>query len=118
MREADLQRAIVAALRVALPGAVIHHSPNEHRAGGPSARRVQGIRAGMGLCPGWPDIVVLAEGRVIFLECKVPGGRLSPAQMRFRDRVLAEGHVWAVVRSIDEALDVLDGAGLATRVRR
>lgn len=116
-QEADVQRAVVAALRMALPGAVIHHSPNEHRAGGPSARRVQGIRAGMGLSPGWPDLVVLAQGRVLFLEIKGPRGRLAPAQVAFRDRVRAEGHHWSLVRSVDDALDAAAAAGLVVRAR-
>jgi hypothetical protein len=115
--EADVQRAIVSALRFALPGALVHHSPNEHRASGRAARRVQGIRAGMGLCPGWPDLVVLARGRVVFLEVKSAGGRVTAAQAAFGERVAAEGHVWAVVRSVDDALAALARAGLATRVR-
>lgn len=115
--EADVQRAVVAALRVALPGAVIHHSPNEHRAGGVAARRVQGIRVGMGVCPGWPDLVVLAQGRVLFLEVKAAGGRLRPEQAAFRDRVRAEGHGWALVRSVDEALEAAANAGLVVRAR-
>ncbi|WP_128515259.1 VRR-NUC domain-containing protein [Tabrizicola thermarum] len=116
-READIQRAVVAALRVALPGAIIHHSPNEHRAGGVAARRVQGIRSGMGLCAGWSDLVVLAQGRVLFLEVKGPRGRLSPAQEAFRERVLAEGHHWALVRSVDEALEAAATAGMVVRAR-
>lgn len=115
--EADVQRAIVAALRFALPGALVHHSPNEHRNAGLNARRVQGIRAGMGLCRGWPDLVILAEGRVVFLEVKSATGRVSAEQAAFGARAVAEGHVWAVVRSVDDALDVLATAGLATRVR-
>jgi hypothetical protein len=114
--EADVQRAVVSALRFALPGAIIHHSPNEHRAGGDAARRARGIRSGMGLCAGWPDLVILAQRRVVFLEVKAPGGRLSDAQAAFGARAMAEGHVWAVVRSVDEALDVLARAGLASRV--
>lgn len=115
--EADIQRAVVAALRFALPGAVIHHSPNEHRAGGAAARRVQGIRSGMGLHPGWPDLVILDQGRVVFLEVKGPHGRLSPAQEAFGARAQAEGHGWAVVRSVDEALEAVASAGLVVRAR-
>ncbi|WP_327077771.1 VRR-NUC domain-containing protein [Paracoccus sp. SMMA_5] len=107
----------MSALRVALPAAVIHHSPNEHRAGGAAARRVQGIRSGMGLCRGWCDLVVLAQGRVLFLEVKGPRGRLSPAQEAFRDRVLAQGHHWALVRSVDDALEAAASAGLVVRAR-
>ncbi|PRX33971.1 VRR-NUC domain-containing protein [Meinhardsimonia xiamenensis] len=117
-REAAIQRAIVRALRLALPGtAIIHHSPNERRAGGKAARRAQAILVGMGVCPGWPDLVVLAGGRVVFLEVKAPGGRVSAAQRAFRDAVEDQGHHWALVRSIDDALGALSEAGVRVRAR-
>lgn len=117
-REAAIQRAIVRALRLALPGAaIIHHSPNERRAGGRAGRRAQAILVGMGVCPGWPDLVVLEGGRVVFLEVKAPGGRVTAAQRAFREAVENQGHHWAVVRSIDDAFEALAKAGVRVRAR-
>lgn len=106
--EADLQRNIVRFLRLVLPpGAVLHHSPHEVRGSTPEQRRRQAINAGMGVHAGWADLAVLLPGHVVFLEVKAGGGRQSEAQRRFQLDVEAQGHVYAVVRSIEEALAVL-----------
>lgn len=117
--EADIQRAIVAALRVALPAsAVVHHSANEVRRGGQQARRDQGLALGMGVYPGFPDLLVISEGRVLFLEVKSATGSLSAPQRAFRDRICAQGFAWALVRSVDDALGALADHGFASRARR
>ncbi|NRQ25999.1 VRR-NUC domain-containing protein [Aliiroseovarius sp. xm-g-7] len=115
--EADLQRAVVTALRFALPkGAIIHHCANEVTEAGPRGAKRQAILSGMGVYPGFADLVVLCHGRVLFLELKSPKGRLSPAQEAFRDTVIAQGFGWALVRSLDDALGALADHGLTTRV--
>ncbi len=115
--EANLQRAVVSALRFALPkGAIVHHCANEVTEAGPRGARRQAILVGMGVHPGFADLMVLCEGRVLFLELKAPKGRLSDDQVVFRDAVLAQGFGWALVRSLDEALGALADHGLTTRV--
>jgi len=115
--EADLQRAVVQALRVALPRtAIIHHCANEVTEPGPRGARRQAILVGMGVYAGFADLMVLCHGRVLFLELKSPKGRVSPAQAGFRDAVLAQGHGWALIRSLDDALGALAEHGFATRV--
>jgi len=90
--EADLQRAVVVALRFALPkGAIIHHCVNEVTEAGPRGAKRQAILVGMGVHAGFADLIVLCEGRVLFLELKSLKGRLSPAQEAFRDVMLAQG---------------------------
>ena len=97
--EADLQRSVVTALRFALPkGAIIHHCPNEITEPGPRGAKRQAILVGMGVHPGFADLLVLCAGRVLFLELKSIKGRLSPAQEAFRDTVTAQGFSWALVR--------------------
>jgi hypothetical protein len=115
--EADLQRAVVAALRVALSRtAIVHHCANEVTEAGPRGAKRQAILVGMGVHPGFADLMVLTEGRVLFLELKSPKGRLRPAQEAFRDAVMAQGFGWALVRSLDEALGALADHGFTTRV--
>jgi hypothetical protein len=115
--EADLQRAVVTTLRFALPkGAIIHHCANEVSEAGPRGAKRQAILVGMGVHAGFADLVVLCDGRVLFLELKSLKGRLSPAQEAFRDAVLAQGFGWALVRSLDDALGVLADHGFATRI--
>lgn len=116
--EADLQRQVVAGLRQVLPkGFVVHHSANEVRRGGEEGRIAQGIAQGMGVHPGFSDLIVLGAGRCLFLELKSKTGRLSDAQVEFRAFVLAEGHSWALVRSLDDALAALSANHFPTRIR-
>ena len=35
---------------------------------------------------GFPDLVVGYRGRVIFIECKVPGGKLTPDQVIWHEQ--------------------------------
>ena len=115
--EADLQRAVVHALRFALPhGTIIHHSANEVAEPGPRGAKRQAILVGMGVHPGFADLMVISSGRVLFLELKSPKGRLRPEQEAFRDAVQAQGFGWALVRSLDDALGALANHGFATRV--
>lgn len=116
--EADTQRAIVALLRAVLPrGSIVHHSPNEVGFGGARARNRQAILDGMGLFRGFSDLLVISEGRVMFLEVKSPTGRLEPSQERFRDLVQAQGLPWALVRSPEDAVAALQDAGFRLSVR-
>ena len=115
--EADLQRAVVQTLRFALPrSAIIHHCANEVTEPGPRGAKRQAILVGMGVHPGFADLLVLCDGRVLFLELKSLKGRLSPSQEAFRDTVLAQGHGWALVRALDDALGTLADHGFTTRV--
>ena len=115
--EADLQRAVVRALRVALPRtAIIHHCPNEVAEPGPPGAKRQAILVGMGVHAGFADLMVLCEGRVLFLELKSRKGKLSSAQEAFRDTVMAQGFGWVLVRRLDDALGALADHGFTTRV--
>ena len=116
--EADAQRAIVQALRFVLPrNAIVHHSVNEVTSGDRRGKTRQAILVGMGVHSGFADLIVLSEGRVLFLEVKSKTGRLRPAQEDFRDTVQAQGFAWAQVRSVDGALVALADHGFTTRVR-
>ena len=115
--EADLQRAVVQALRIALPRtAIIHHCANEVTEAGPRGAKRQAILVGMGVHAGFADLMVLCEGRVLFLELKSLKGRLSPAQQGFRDAVLGQGFGWALVRTLDDALGALADHGFTSRI--
>lgn len=51
---------------------------------------------------GVPDIILIREGAFIGLECKRPGGRLSPDQLLFRHRCQEAGAQYHTVTSIDD----------------
>jgi len=116
--EADIQRAIVSALRFVLPsGSIVHHSANEVTQVGPAGVKRQAILAGIGVTAGFADLIVHSQGKVLFLEVKSATGSLSPAQAAFRDIVQTQGFAWALVRSIEDALGALSEAGMVNRVR-
>ena len=116
--EADAQRAIVQALRVALPrDAIIHHCANEVTEAGSRGQIRQSILVGMGVHAGFADLIVISGGRVLFLEVKSQTGRLRKLQEVFRDTVCAQGFGWALVRSVDDALGALADNGFTSRVR-
>ena len=116
--EADAQRAIVQALRVALPrDAIIHHCANEVTEPGSRGQVRQSILIGMGVHTGFADLIVISGGRALFLEVKSQTGRLRKSQEGFRDTVCAQGFGWALVRSVDDALGALADHGFTSRVR-
>lgn len=53
--------------------------------------------------PGWPDLVLYAQGGIIYRELKVETGRLSPAQIKMRVDLRAAGANVAVWRPSDMA---------------
>ena len=116
--EADAQRAIVQALRFALPrDAIVHHCANEVTEPGSRGQIRQSILVGMGVHAGFADLIVISGGQVLFLEVKSPSGRLRKSQEVFRDTVCAQGFGWALVRSVDDALAALADNGFTSRVR-
>ena len=116
--EADAQRAIVSALRFALPrDAIVHHCANEVTETGPRGARRQAILVGMGVHPGFADLIVISSGRVLFLEVKSQTGRLRKSQEVFPDTVVTQGFGWALVRSVDDALGALADHGFTSRAQ-
>ena len=116
-QEADLQRAVVQALRIVLPRtAIIHHCVNEVTEPGPCGAKRQAILIGMGVHAGFADLLIICDGRVLLFELKALKGRLRPAQEAFRDAVLSQGFGWALVRSLDDALGALADNGFTTRI--
>jgi hypothetical protein len=114
--EDDIQRGIVQFLKfAAAPGVLYFAVPN----GGMRSHLEAAIMSGLGVVAGIPDLVVISPttARAHMIEVKAPNGRLSPAQREFRDRAEASGIPYAEVRSLDEAIRVLDG-WCVTKTRR
>jgi hypothetical protein len=69
-----------------------------------------------GVLAGVLDLVLLLpNGRCAFWETKTPRGRLSDDQIDMTQWLEANGHAWALVRSIDDARRELDRLGVETR---
>jgi phosphoketolase len=60
---------------------------------------------------GVPDLIVLQNGVVGFMEVKTAAGRLSAGQTRMIQRMLRAGALVYLVRSIDDAVKALADMG-------
>jgi hypothetical protein len=100
--ETDLQRSIIDGLE---------------RIGFWCMRINSGRKGGVMMAPkGTPDILVLCP--YIWLEVKLPDGKLSPEQQAFEERAKKEAIPHAVVRSLSEAVSVVRGASMVESRQR
>lgn len=102
--EETIHRAVVDALaRAAKPGIAWTHMP----AGEARAKGVAGKLKGMGVKPGWPDLLIVKGGRLYGLELKTETGRVSPAQVAAHEALRAAGAEVAIAFGLDAALEQL-----------
>ena len=74
---------------------------------------------GLGLLPGVSDfILLLPEGRMVFVEAKTPEGVLNRSQARFRGAVTALGFDYQIVRSLDDYIALLKSYGVELLLAR
>ena len=106
-REGPIHRAVIAYLRLALPGAVIHHSPNEVGVRGRDIARAIAKAKHNGMIVGFPDIIVIWAGDVWTFEVKAPGNYPTDDQCEVGRMIRAQGGKWAVVRSVDDAAEAV-----------
>lgn len=102
MSEHLIQRAVLQYLRLNAKPEIFYFSvPN---GGLRNARVAQQMKA-EGLQPGVADLCfMLPKGRSAWLELKTEKGRLSDVQVGFKSRCRDLGHLWAMARSVDEAI--------------
>ena len=75
------------------------------------------VLQGLGAFIGIPDIIAIKGGRVLFLEIKKPGGKLSPGQIIFRDMILSHGGEYYKIDSLDRLIEVLDTREIGPKCR-
>lgn len=93
--------------RCARPGVFWTHVPN----GGMRPYAEAAKLKGMGAKAGVPDLMIVKEGRAMWLELKTESGRLSPAQAALHAELRAAGcEVW-VAYGLDDALQWLKAMG-------
>jgi hypothetical protein len=116
MSEHLIQRAVLQYLRVnAKPEIVYFSIPN---GGLRNARVAQQMKA-EGLRPGVADLCfMLPKGRCAWMELKTEKGRLSDVQIGFKTRCRELGHLWAMARSVDEAIPYFDAWNILRNSRR
>lgn len=114
-REGPIQKDTVRYLRDVLPGAVVHHSPQEFGMKGPQIARQIAKNKANGMLPGFPDVLVLWQGRTLAIEVKAEGNYLTDAQKALRAEIEAQGVPYAVVRSRADVNEFLTGLGIELR---
>ncbi len=97
MTEAKLQSEIVRYLRNCC--IFCHSVPNE---GAGSDVRRHGKLTTMGLFPGVADLVVWWPSGIGYLEVKIPGGKLSTTQVKFKNKCIESGIRYDVIYSLEE----------------
>lgn len=104
--EDEVQAAIVQALRIAYPKALVAAIPNGGKRDIAEAAKMRNT----GTLAGMPDlVVVLPDQKVAWIEVKAAGGRLSPQQTEVI-RVLTDlGHPVCVARDIGDAVSFVRG---------
>lgn len=108
--EAQIQKTIVDYISLKHKDLLIFHVPNA----GKRSFQTGIFLKRQGLLKGIPDVCILWKGRCGFLEIKTPTGRLSSHQRAILDRMTALHIPNAVVRSLDEAIEVLHNWGIKT----
>lgn len=96
-------------LRKALPSTAAwsHFPAGENRSEITGARLKR-----MGLAKGWPDYLVIHDGKLIGLELKAGKGSVSKEQAEVGEAFVANGMSWTVVRSLEGVETFLRGEGI------
>jgi hypothetical protein len=94
--ESEIQSAIVKALSQL--GFLVIHVPNQ---------ATRGRFRYSGLLPGAPDLIVIGNNRIYFMEVKKHNGKQSPSQIVVQRMIEERGFEYHVVRSLDDALSVV-----------
>lgn len=102
MREADIAKAVMQHWRAAgMPGTLVASIPN------------MGSMGQYGLTAGLPDFIVMGPALPVgFIELKTERGRISEAQLRFKD-ICEQLHIpHAITRGRDEPIALLEQWGI------
>jgi len=83
-----------------------HAGTPQQRAAEWTRLQAQGVKAGIG------DMLILAPGYALWLELKSAIGRQSEAQLAMQQAITALGHGYAVVRSVEQLVGVLEQHGI------
>lgn len=107
--EWDIHTSVVQHLRLrGRKDMVWWHTPNEGERGASECAYLKAL----GMLPGVPDLLLVADGKLYALEIKTKHGHVSADQRAVMDALAAAGAATAVARGIDDAVGCLDRWGL------
>lgn len=104
-QESTLQSACVRWFRYQYPNLVIYAVPN---GGSRNVREAQHLKA-EGVLAGVADLVVmLPQGKSIYIEMKVKGNKQTDNQKEFQKKAIELGHTYAVCYSFEEFQQIIE----------
>jgi len=65
------------------------------------------ILQGLGAKRGIPDIIAIKNNRVLFLECKRPGGKQSEYQKQFQADIEGHGGEYYIVKRYEDLIKII-----------
>jgi hypothetical protein len=96
--ESQIQRQMVSWFRLQYPRYIIAAIPN----GGQRSTLEAKIMKGEGVLAGFSDLIVIAQGNVLFIEVKTKDGKQSDLQIKFQSDVERLGFQYSVCRSLED----------------
>jgi hypothetical protein len=109
--EDTFHRATVTYLRLAVPDAVVWHTPNGGLRHPKEAARLKGL----GVLAGFPDLAVWHRGNLYLLELKAARGVLSAAQRETQHRLAYNGAAVVTCKTLEGVECSLRELGLPLR---
>lgn len=107
--EDPIHMAILGYLNLKLPNAVIWHTPN----GGQRTAKAGAKMKKLGAKAGMPDLFILQGKKLYAIEVKAEGKYMTPTQRDVKAELEGQGlSGYAVCRSIDDAMETLEGWGI------
>ena len=104
-KESILQTACVKWFRLQYPDLIIYAVPN---GGSRNVREAQRLKA-EGVLAGVADLVVLLpQGKSLYIEMKVKGNKQTDNQKEFQKKAIALGHNYAVCYTFEEFQQVIE----------
>jgi len=108
LTEDQIQASIVQFWAVQAPDAIVHHSRNEGSRGG-RAGMIDGARGKrLGVCKGYPDLIIHWRIATFFIEVKREGAYLDKTQKALHAILQTHGLRVFVCRSVADAQEVYD----------
>ena len=101
--ESDIQIECVRQFRLFFPRYLIFSVPN----GGSRSAKEAAILSAEGVMPGVSDLIVVVDGRVLFIEMKAPNGRQSRYQREFQERIEVLGFEYRICHSVAEFMETV-----------
>jgi len=104
MSEDSLHITVAEWLNLALPpDSAWHHSPNENKAHVAWRQKLKK----RGTCAGWPDIEIIYQGKIYFIELKYGKNKVSDKQKLCHDYIMRGGAPVAVCYTLFEVQEAL-----------